>query len=168
MSARKGQIWSIDLIASAMILSFIIVLSMMTWNGLALRWNSANDYTRMQTEVIFATDALMMTPGVPSGWEMMPTLDDSIVSLGIVNARNEIENEKIQRLVDENATSYELIKRKLGLQRHDLGVLVTSLDGSETFHKFGVFGSASDTTIISKRIGILNGSKVFVTVEVSE
>ena len=52
--ARKGQIWSVDMIAGIAIITLILLIFILLWNNTAIRWNNSNDYRKMQTDAVFA------------------------------------------------------------------------------------------------------------------
>lgn len=166
MNSKKGQTWSIDFILAAAIVAFILLFSLLMWNNLALRWNAANDYRQMQTDAMFAAEALMTTSGEPKSWEMLPQIDENITSIGLANGRNEINTLKIEKLVSENATAYGIVKRRLGVQTYELGVNITNLERDVSYYEFGRFGGGMDTAVVFERMGLLNGSPVMVQVEV--
>lgn len=163
MSSKKGQIWSTDFTAGVLVLAFILLFFILIWNGLAVRWNNANEYRQMQTDAVFASEALMTTSGEPNSWEMMENINESS-AIGLVNGRNELSNEKITKLVAGN-DSYYFVKEKLGVQRYELGIQITDLENT-TYYEFGEFPGELDTSVIFERFGILNESPVIVHVEV--
>jgi hypothetical protein len=164
LSSRKGQIWSIDFTSGAVLLTVILLLFILSWNNLAVRWNSSNEYRQMQTDAIFASEALMTTPGDPPSWEMMDNIS-SINTIGLANGRNELNTLKIEKLVASNS-SYDLIKQKLGVQKYELGIRITNLEKDITHYEFGMFSDGLQTSVIFERIGIINATPVMVNVEV--
>jgi hypothetical protein len=164
LSSKKGQIWSTDFITGAVMLTIILLLFMLSWNNLAVRWNTSNDYRQMQTDAIFASEALMTTPGYPYSWEMMDNIS-TINTIGLVNGRNELNTLKVHKLVESNS-SYELVKQKLGVQRYDLGIRITDLEQETTHYEFGAFHQGLSTLVIVERMGMLNDTPVMVSVEV--
>jgi len=168
LGSKKGQVWSLDIASAAVVISFILLFAILIWNNLAIRWNSTNDYRQMQTDAMFAAEALMTTSGYPESWEMLPQIDDNITSIGLVNGRNELSHLKLKKLVDENATAYGHVKRRLGVQRYELGIRITDIEREEAYYEFGRFSGALDTVVAFERLGILNGSMVVMQVEVWE
>ncbi len=151
---------------AAVILSFILLFSMLVWNSLAMRWNSSSDYREMQTDALFAAEALMTTPGTPKSWEMLPQMNGSITTIGLVNSRNELNRLKIEKMVSENDTAYGLVKNRLGLQRYELGINITSLDKRAAYYEFGAFPGGLENAVVFERMGILNETPVMVRIEV--
>ncbi|MBU0532416.1 hypothetical protein KKB44_02890 [Candidatus Micrarchaeota archaeon] len=162
----KGQTWSVDFSAATVVLAFILLFSVLIWNSLAIRWNTTHEYRQMQTDAMFAAEALLTTSGEPKSWETLSQLDGNITSVGLVNGRNELNNLKIERLVSANDTEYELVKTRLGMQKYGLGVRIMELETNETYYEFGTFAGDLDSAIVYKRLGILNESPVIVHVEV--
>lgn len=163
----KGQTWAIDFIAGTAVLALIVMLFMLMWNTSAIRWNSATKQMAMEESAFFASESLLATPGVPSGWEMLPRIDGNVSSIGIVSGRNELNRAKLDKLVAENATAYGTIKARLGLQRYQFGMNITDLGGSTTYYSFGESsGGALNNSINFERLGILDGNPVLVRLEV--
>jgi hypothetical protein len=162
--SKKGQIWSVDLASAAVILAFVLLFFILMWNMLAIRWNTTGDYMKMQTDAMFAAEALMTTPGEPNSWEMLSI--NNATSIGLVSGRSELNKVKIEKLISENSTNYLLIKRKLGLQKYDLGFNITDMENNESYYEFGRFAGGLDTAIIFERMGILDEKPVKVRIEV--
>ena len=163
---RKGQMWSTDFAAALTLLTFILMFTVLFWDNLALRWNSAANYRTMQTDAFFAGEALMTSPGDPPSWEMLPHVDENVSSIGIANGRNELNAYKLQRLVAENSTSYYLVRARLGVQRYGLGVRITDLDGDTLYYEFGEQPGPEVSVVVLKRLGMLNGTPVSVEIKV--
>jgi hypothetical protein len=163
----KGQTWAVDFIAGIAVLTFIIMLFMLMWNGIAMRWNSATRQMAMEESAFFASESLLATPGVPPSWEMLPHIDGNVSAMGIASGRNELNRAKLDKLVAENATAYDTVKARLGLQRYQFGMNVTDLSRSTAYYTFGEFsGGALNNSITFDRFGILDGSPVLVHMEV--
>ncbi len=166
-SARRGQIWSMDLTIGLVALAFIIMLFMLTWDNLSMRWGSASEHTRMEASAFFAAESLAATPGEPESWEMLPHIDGNVSAIGLANGRDELNRMKIEKLISENSTKYSLIKEKLGLQRYEFGMRITSLTGEQTYYEFGRFsGGALKNSLTFDRMGILDGEPVIMHMEV--
>lgn len=150
-----------------MVFTFILMLFMLMWNAVAMRWNSVGQHMQMEESALFASEALLSTPGVPPSWEMLPHIDGNVSALGLVNGRNELNRMKLDKLVAENASAYDTIKARLGVQRYELGVRVTDLSTSTTYYEFGKFsGGALNNSLNFDRFGILDGNAVRVHMEV--
>ncbi len=165
MASSKGQIWSTDFIAAVLALTFILLLFFLLWNGINIRWHNSIDYWQMQAAAVFASEALVSTPGDPGTWEQLDDIEDSY-AIGLVNGRNELNERKIIRLVSENDTSYRFVKERLGVQRYELGIRITDMGRETSYHEFGKFAGPMDTTVLLERVGLLNETPVMVQVEV--
>ena len=165
--SMRGQIWATDFTAGIAVLTFILMLFMLMWNGMAMRWNAGSRHMAMEESAFMASEALMATSGEPKSWEMLPHIDGNVSALGLVNGRNELNGMKLAKLVEEDATAYETVRERLGLQRYEFSVNVTSIDGSVTHYAFGRFcGGGMNNTVSFERLGILDGSPVIMHVEV--
>jgi hypothetical protein len=166
LNSKKGQTWSIDLMAATVLVTIIMLFSLLLWNNIAVRWNTANDYRQMQTDAMFAAEALMTTAGEPAGWEKLAQIDDNITAIGLADSRNELSYLKLEKLVSENATAYSVVKRRLGVPQHELGIRVTDVERDNTHYEFGRFAGGMNTSVVFERMGMLNGTPVIVQVEV--
>lgn len=166
-NCMRGQAWSMDLVIGLAALAFIIMIFMLTWDNLSMRWGSAAEHTRMEASAFFAAESLVATPGEPESWEMLPQIDEKVSAIGLANGRNELNRMKIEKLVSENATAYTQIKARLGLQKYDFGMRIMSLDKEETYYEFGQFStSLFENSLTFDRLGILDGEPVMVHMEV--
>ncbi|MBU1020004.1 MAG: hypothetical protein KJ847_02220 [Firmicutes bacterium] len=137
------------------------------WNNIALRWNLTAEHTKMEASAFFAAESLLATPGEPESWEMLQHIDGNVSAIGLVNGRNELNRMKIEKLVAENATAYETIKTRLGMQRYDFGMRIADLYGNVIYYEFGKFPVGSfDDSLNFNRFGILDGEPVIVHMEV--
>ena len=157
---RKGQIWSLDFISGITLMSLLIMLFILEWNYLSLRWNTSATYREMLTGALYASEALFTTSGDPAGWEKLPAPDDSnIVSFGLVNGRNELSNLKIARLMDLNASdaNYTLVADRLGLAGYQLRLQITDLEGNLTYYDFGRPSGLNNSAVL-ERFVLINDS----------
>jgi len=163
----KGQILTFDFTVGVFVLAFIMLLYILLWNNIALRWNLVNEHTRMETSAFFAAESILATPGEPESWEMLSHIDGNVSAIGLANGRNELNRMKIEKLVAENATSYGTIKARLGLQRYELGISITDIYENEVYYEFGIFSTGSLSNSLNfNRFGILDGEPVIVHMEV--
>ncbi|MFH1521025.1 MAG: hypothetical protein ABID61_05250 [Candidatus Micrarchaeota archaeon] len=162
---RRGQIWTADFTTGLVALLFILLLYMMMWNTIAIRWNLASKQTSMESSAFFASESLLATPGEPESWEMLENISD-VSAFGLVNGRNELNIMKLDRLIVEN-TSYSMIKARLGMQNYEFGMRITDLTGNEIYYEFGTssFGKLNNS-IVFDRFAILDNEPVVVHMEV--
>lgn len=143
-------------------MSLLIMLFILEWNYLSLRWNTSATYREMLGGAIYASEALFTTPGDPVGWEKASTLDnDNIVSFGLVDTRNSLNNLKIMKLMDLNGSddNYTLVLDNLGLSGYQLHLSITDLEGNRTFHEFGRVSGLNNSVVI-ERFVLINDTEV--------
>jgi hypothetical protein len=163
----KGQAWVMDFTVGIVALMLILVLYMLIWNSLAQRWNSTGQQTRVEASAFFASESLLATPGEPESWEMLPRIDGNVSAIGLVNGRNELDHMKLERLLGENATGYQTVKARLGLQAYEFGMRITDLDRNAVYYEFGRFSYGSlNNSLNFDRLAILDGEPVIVHMEV--
>ena len=148
------------------LLSFMLLFSLILWNSLAARWKTSADYRQLQTDALFASDALMTTSGQPYSWEMRSSIDNNISVIGLANGRNELSAAKIEKLVAANSSAYGLVKEKLGLSRYELFINITSIEGNSVGYVFGRPPGGMNSSVAYERLGLLNGTPVSVKIEV--
>ena len=162
----KGQIWSMDLISAATVLAIIILFFILMWNNLSIRWNSSNEYRQMQTDALFASEAIMVTSGEPNSWETKISIDESIDAIGLANERNELSAAKIEKLIFESPVDYDIVRYRLGVQKYELGIRIEDFETNQTYYEFGIFATGTENVVVIERLGILNDSVVKIFVEV--
>jgi hypothetical protein len=157
----------VDFTTGLVALCFILMLYILLWNSIALRWNRAAAQEGMETSAYLASESLLATPGEPESWEMLPAIDGNVSAIGLVNGRNELDRLKLERMAQANSTSYSLIKARLGMQRYEFGMRITDLGGNDVHFEFGKFSiGSSGNAIVFERFGILDGEPVIVHLEV--
>ncbi|VVC02928.1 Uncharacterised protein [Candidatus Bilamarchaeum dharawalense] len=161
----RGQIWTVDFITGLVALSFILMLYLIMWNTIAIRWGWAGKQTSMEASAYFASESLLATSGEPESWEMLPHIDENVSAIGLVNGRNELNKMKLEKFVAENATAYSTIKARLGMQRYEFGMRITDIGDNTVYYEFGKF-SALNNSLNFDRLAILDGEPVIVHMEV--
>ena len=156
-----------DFMTGLLALSFILMIYLLVWNSIVLRWDEASAQNSMASSAFLASESLLATPGEPTSWEMLPNMTGNVTAIGLVNSRNELNPLKLSQLVAYNATAYSTIKTRLGLQFYDFGLEVTDLTGGSVYYEFGKFsGPTTSNSVVIDRFGIMNGTPVIVHMEV--
>ena len=163
----RGQVWSIDFTIGLITITIVLMFVILMWNNIIMQGVLASQSTKMGASAFFASESLLATPGEPESWEMLQYLGDNVSAIGLVNGRNELNRMKLERLVAENATSYNDIKARLGLQQYEFGMQVTDLGRNIIHYEFGKFSNHSlNNSLEFDRLGILDGDPVLVHMEV--
>lgn len=163
----KGQVWSLDFFAVSVTMALLLMLFIITWNFLAIRWSNIQSYDELWSASLSATDALVITPGQPVNWEDVQMLNDSnVVTFGLANSRNVIDNNKLSRFADFTQSNYSIVKSKLGLVRYDFFINVTSMGKETSYYQIGSKGSSVNEAVVFERLMLLNGSIVNLRMEV--
>jgi hypothetical protein len=165
-ACKRGQIWTFDFIIGLVAVSFIFMIYLIMWNSLILRWSLISGNTAIETSAFMASESLLATPGEPESWEMLPQIDDNMSAIGLVNGRNELNRMKLDKLVAENATAYDYVKARLGLQKYEFWIQVTDLSGEIIYYEFGNASSGLDESVDFERLAVLDGEPVRVKMEV--
>jgi len=163
----RGQMWVFDFSVGFLVICFVLVMYILAWNELVLRWSINNEHNIMKTSAYFAAESLLTTPGEPESWETMGYIDGNISAIGLVNGRNELNTLKLDILVAENLSKYDDIKARLGLQKYEFGLRVVDFSKDTVYYEFGKFSNGDLNNSISfERMAILNGEPVIVEMEV--
>jgi hypothetical protein len=160
LGTSRGQIWSLDFTSGVTLLSIMILLFVLEWNYLALRWNTSLSYRDILSKAIYASDALFTTPGDPQGWERIANITGGNVSaIGLVNSRNMLDNQKLGKLMAMNASQndYNLVLSKLGLSGCQMHLTISDLMDNVTYYDYGR-PSGLNNSAVADRFALLNNS----------
>ena len=168
MGSRKGQIFSTDLTIAMLVLLAILVSFLVLWSAGTNRIAYFESERWREEAARFAVESLVETAGYPTHWEQIDNLSDTnIRSLGLARSRNVLNPDKVQKFVSIQNTQYDFMKRVLGVQRYDLRVLITDLDGNE-LHSFKSAPPSDKVVTTVSRLALLNETMVVVRVYVWE
>jgi hypothetical protein len=164
---KKGQIWSLDFISGITLMSLLIMLFILEWNYLSIRWNTSSGYREMFGGALYAAEALFTTAGNPAGWERLAAPDeDNLLSIGLVNSRNELDNQKLEKLAALNSSAdYELVRTKLGIPGYQLHLNISDLEGNITHFEYGI-ASELNNSVVVERFVLLNDTVAKARMEV--
>jgi hypothetical protein len=160
--SRKGQIWSFDLISGITLMSILMLIFVLEWNSLALRWNVSSAYRELLGRAVFASDALFTTPGDPAGWERTTNLTaDAPHALGLAYTRSSLDGRKLARLSDMNASQedYALVLSRLGLTGYQMHMVVSSIYDGTVYYDYGRPSQLNNTAGVDRFV-LLNGTTV--------
>ena len=85
-----------------------------------------------------------------------------------MKSRNEIKSEKLLRLADLNAASYNEVKEILGLERYGLKIDVEELQNGQSIEEFGIEPESESKVSVVRRIAVHENKNVQVIVKVFE
>lgn len=140
---------------------FILLIFLISWNDLSMKWNSSERYRELKTSALYAADSLLTTQGDPKSWEILNLTNsiDQIKSIGVVNKRGELNNAKLDSLVVYEDSNYEDIKQKLGLAKYEINIRVMGSNDNITYYVFGEENPQNNKeTAIIERLAVLNDS----------
>ena len=159
---KKGQIWSLDLISGITLMSIMVLLFVLEWNYLALRWNTSSSYREILGKAIFASDGLFTTPGDPPGWERIANVtENNVNAIGLADSRNALDNEKLDKMMRMNASQndYELMLAKLGLAGCQMHLTIGDLYDKTTYYDYGRPSGLNNSAVVDRFV-LLNGTIV--------
>ncbi|MFW6013754.1 MAG: hypothetical protein ACOCZ6_04515 [Nanoarchaeota archaeon] len=153
----KGQLFSWDLVVSAMIFIFIFLTIAVIWDNRGIEFQENEPKKDIELYSRYAVEALLTTPGYPEDWYEFDTLNSSeINSIGFKDGRyGFIDYRKVQQLMESNE-SYDEIKKLLGFRgpgyEFSLDIFVYSEERiQEDKLKLGFEGKCS-TSLVIKRL----------------
>lgn len=164
----RGQAWSIDFFNVSLILAVLLMLFLLTWNFLALRWNNIQGYNEMWIAGVVAADALATTPGQPYGWEdtLISNQSSTIGAFGLANTRNVMSNNKIEAFANISNSNYSFAKEGLGLRKYDFLLNITNTARTSSYYQLGMVPTIGNESVVFERFMILNNSIVVMRLEV--
>ncbi len=159
--SMKGQIWSLDMISGITLMAIMMLLFVLEWNSLALRWNVSSAYRELLGKALFASDALFTTPGDPAGWERIANLtQEEPHSLGLAYTRNSLDSQKLKRLMGINSSQdYSLVLSKLGLAGCQMRMTITGIYDNTTYYDYGHASGLNNSAVVDRFV-LLNGTTV--------
>jgi len=164
---QKGQIFSTDLMMASIVFLFILVLAVTYSNTVANRVSLFESDAERQTSAAIAANALVYSTGSPSSWENLSGLEN-VSSLGLVSSKNMIDRQKLQRLVDLNATNYDDVRALIGLSKYNVKISILRLQNKQSIEEWGMNPGLQDTVTAVNRIAFYNGENVIVRLKVFE
>ena len=163
----KAQVWSADLVAASLVILFILLFFILSWDELAIRWNTSQSYRVLFTDALVAADALFTTPGDPPSLHRLSQLNENnLKAIGIVDNRNEINNLKLEKLKENNYSNYNLTKKTLGLERYEFLLTIMDIERNSTIFRMGTEPPPDKQSASIERFVIVNGSSAIGKLEV--
>ncbi len=171
----RGQLFSMDLLFAFTVFLFALTYSVIFANQLALRVESIDSFNHRQDLARTAMNAFLADSGRPANWAALSDLN-AADSLGLVSSRNDLSPAKLQGLIDLNATSYDPMKKLLGLSRYDFeftvndlnGTVIASVDTCTGLNSDTVFASpdSNSNTVSINRLALYRGREVLARLKV--
>ncbi len=162
---KKAQVFTIDFVLASFILMIILFAFLYIWNFLGVRWNNINEYNKQYTIGLFAADALVTSAGNPPSWENLATINQN-TSFGLVNERNIINQQKLDRLRNISIQNYSLFKQRLGATNYELFINITNMNRTVSYYAMGSASPRLNETVAFERFIFFNGSISVLKLEV--
>ena len=163
----KGQIFSTDFILASIVFLFILTMTIIYSTDVSNHTYLLEKERSRQLSSLAVANALLYSGGNPANWETFPDLNN-VSGIGIVSNRNEIQEEKLQQLVDLNAGNYSKAKELLGASAYGLRVSVLRLQDKQSLAEFGLEPGSEESTTAINRIAFYDGQEVILRVKVFE
>ncbi|MEM4662693.1 MAG: hypothetical protein QXM75_01600 [Candidatus Diapherotrites archaeon] len=160
--AEKGQLFTSDFIFALAVFGAALLMINSYSYFVSLRVKEFEAEQNREYVARRAAQTLMLSAGDPSDWYLVP--DQNIKSLGIASEPNILQRAKIESLASKD---YNLVKNILGIQNYDFNLTIFSSSG-RVLYSVGKTKSKDYAVTKINRIGLLDGSAVFITLEVFE
>ena len=147
----KGQIWSMDFVASVVILALVLVPALFLWQDISSNAGEQKKILDMEQRVLEISDALANTQGSPENWT-----NETVALPGLKGSGVSLSGQKISML---NETSYQRLKNIFG---YDFYISIKDVNGTLIMEKGKA--PASETVAISKRAAIYNNRIVSIEI----
>jgi hypothetical protein len=120
---KRGQGFSTDLLIAMGIFLIVLVASLTAYSQIIRTSDERAEHAYLQKITQGASQILFTTAGGPSNWETLSTANfirENVQYLGLTTGtRGQIQSDKLQAFVDQNASRYEVIRAILGLDGFD-------------------------------------------------
>lgn len=160
MDSHKGQLSTLDLVASIFI--FMVIVSMFLWawgETQTQMWSYEADRSERQ-EALGIMEILTRTGGMPDGWELLPNVTGgNVTSIGLASEPVVLSVEKLRRLSD---IPYEDARGIMGLGGKGFSLKIVN-SYNRTVYEFGEEHGAG--TIIERPV-VLSGSPARIILSV--
>ena len=146
---KKGQLFSLDLVASVVIFIILFAFIISLWNLYSTRL-SENIYSEeLQLLSFQITDLLVKSQGEPTNWENNP---ENVSVIGLKLNPNYLDSNKINAFL---TLDYNLTKELFNIERFDFNFKILDLNGN-TISETGLSSPETNSYIISnKRLVII-------------
>jgi hypothetical protein len=161
---KKGQVFSWDMLIAISVFIFILVASITMWDF----YRAKSEIIDLRADMEFAAQnamvGLITTSGDPGNWYVSPSFEVS--SLGLVSGRDYVlDGDKVDKLVEWNATYYEEIKSSLGVRKYDM--YLSFLNQTGEIYGFGIDSPSNAEAVVRiERVCMIDDDVFKVVMEV--
>lgn len=159
--------WIIDAMVSGTFITLLLLMMLGTQQQLSEKYRQADSEITFSNTLLIASDALVLTPGRPANWDLLPTNSATFESVGLASSPNVISTAKALRLQDLNNTNYTQIKTAMGLGAVNTSIEITLLGDSVPLYSFGIKPGNTTRSTVFERVAVLDDNRpVIVRFEV--
>lgn len=161
---EKGQFYSTEFIFSLIIFLGVLVMILYFFNNTNQKMNLDKQANDDFFQANYALEQILFTNGNPSNWQTHLDINN-IYSIGLANARNELDYNKISRLADFNIYYYDVLYL-MGLGDKNVYLAIYEAGKNKPIKEFGVVPNKADTITNIRRFAELNKKVVYVDAKV--
>ena len=133
---RKSQVLSPDFIMSIIIFSVILGLGIMLWNTSCEKLTRYDDTEQMQKKVLYVSDILLNTQGVPQNWNTT-----NVIMVGLKENNTDILD--TDKIISFKMLEYNHSKEVLGLGSYEYFINITDPNGGPLKVSGAITGTAA-------------------------
>jgi hypothetical protein len=160
---EKAQISNFDLVIAASIFLFILFVMIGTWGEMTKNIYHYEDRRSTYYKGLDITGMLVTTPGDPSNWEQLDTVNSSTAyAIGFSSQPNVLDKDKLERF---DTLEYEQMRDLLGLSREDFHLLIHDIKGADEIPLYSFGNSINRSHIRVDRYAILEDNMVRLSLE---
>lgn len=166
MGRLRGQIFSADAALACVLLITALVAGAVISSMLDSQADASEAGTRLSERASDALNQLVRTPGKPSGWHLLGTVDNATVnSLGLAYEPNVLDRGKVERFFNltSTATGHEEARVLLAIREpgYNFTLSIYYTNGTAAYSTAARQpGEPMSVTAASERIALLNGVPV--------
>lgn len=153
-SSRKAQLGMSDLFLAVSIFVVLLGAVVFTYNHYTVKFESRQNFNRMQLATMQITELLVKSPGMPADWESNSSKTRII---GLAYSSRNISEEKVSRFID---MSYDESKRIFGTN-NDFHFRLADMGGSLIAEKG--YNATGNTAISMERRVLYNGENAILS-----
>lgn len=140
--SKRGQLFSLDAIASLVIFISIIIFTMALWNLYSTRLQQNMLSEELQLTAFQVSDILLQTSGVPSNWEDQP---EAVQMPGLAETAPHLVSKKIDSFL---ALDYNAAKKAFNLEAFEYTFTLLDANGNK-IKSSGMSANATKVPVIS-------------------
>lgn len=148
---EKGQLLSIDLLASILVFSAMLLFLFNSWQANALAWDNQKAALETEQRALFQANQLVESPGFPENWS-----SSDVNAIGLAARPFLLSTEKIDELA---SMDYNSMRKAMNLQAYDVQIEIGSDPLSPDYRLIGQSPDENTHIVVIERKIVLGGKQ---------